>query len=199
MKVAAVAMLAATATGGCTARVRTPPEWDRLEAEEGVFVAVLNRVAADRHARRLLVRRKTSLGFLHEQLPDHFGKSVHAFRVLDSTAAEDFARMNEQSRSIERIGHTESRVDVVDDSVLGNPDATGSNDFFGHWHRLRDRFGDGTAVVTLSRPGFDRARKKAVMVLTYACGALCGAGYNVILRKEDTGWVVAKMVETWVS
>lgn len=198
-QLAAITFLGTSATGGCVRRVQGSAEWNRRTAEDGVFVAVLDHLSAESHAERVLVRSRTSLGFVHAAAPDLFWKSFGESRVPNRAAVENFTRINQEPRSIERIGDTDSNVEVVADSVLSNLNGTDTRDLFGYWRRLRSRFGHGAIVVTLSRPGFDRERKEAVMVVSYACGSLCGAGYSVLLRRQAAGWSVARMVEMWVS
>ena len=41
--------------------------------------------------------------------------------------------------------------------------------------------------LTLSRPGFDRGGKRAMVTLTFNCGGLCGGGATLVLERDGSG------------
>lgn len=193
-----LAVLTGTVTG-CALRTSHSTEWSRLEAEQEIFEAVLDTVLATWRSERLLVRRLTSRGFIQEQLPDRFLASLEEFPGLSAEAAADFLSANEEPRLIGEMKHPRFRVELVDDSVLTALQSTGSSDLRDSWRRVRDHFEGATTIVRYSRPGFNAERDHAFLVVNYGCGPLCGAGYNILMRRGTRGWYVARLVNTFVA
>lgn len=193
-----LAVLGAAVTG-CLWNAAEAREWSRLEAEGEIFSAVMDSVFGSLDSDRLLVRATTSRGFIQEQLPDVFRRSMEEFPDLNAEAAADFLRINQEPRRIQAIEHHRFRVEIVDDSVFAGFHDDDSPDPREYWTRVRDRFGGATTIVSFSRPGFSVDRNEAFVVVNYGCGSLCGAGYNILMRRSADGWHVARLVNTWVS
>ena len=199
-----VTILAMFATGAC-ATTEPAGEWDRLRAEERVFAATLDSLFASTK-NRILVRNTTSAGATREHLPFDF-PSRAKFPSLVTETLEDFLTRNQEPREIQHVRNTDLAVEVVDDSVIANlprdvpppPHDSVSQDPSEFWRAFGARFGEGTPLVVLSRPGFDPHRTQAFLVATYGCGALCAASYHVLLRRDADDWRVVEMVQIWVS
>jgi len=72
-------------------------------------------------------------------------------------------------------------------------------DFGAKWETFFTRFAPVRAYSTLSHPGFDAARRNAVIATGTVCGGRCGQGRLIVLRKMETGWTIAQRVDTWIS
>lgn len=75
----------------------------------------------------------------------------------------------------------------------------GEGDFTAKWGEFHRRFAPAMGYNTISRPGFDAARRTAVIATGTVCGARCGRGRLIVLEKTAGGWSIARRVDTWVS
>ena len=199
MRSALLVVFLACSGVGCVWSATEAQEWSRLDAEDEVFAAVLDSLFGSSHSDRRLVVRGTTWGVVPEQSPDVFRRSLEDFPELSPDAASDFLRINREPRRIEAIEHDRMRVEIVPDSVFTEFHGEDPEDPRVYWRRVRERFGGATTVVSFSRPGFNVARSEAFVEVGYLCGYLCGAGYEVLLRRSSDGWYVARLVRTSVS
>jgi hypothetical protein len=75
----------------------------------------------------------------------------------------------------------------------------GEGDFGARWEAFFTRFSPARSYHTLSRAGFDAARRHAVIATGTVCGGRCGQGRLIVLEKTDGRWRIARRVDTWVS
>ncbi|HEX6750301.1 MAG TPA: hypothetical protein VF092_23610 [Longimicrobium sp.] len=61
------------------------------------------------------------------------------------------------------------------------------------------RFPGVPGYHTVSRPGFDSARRYALVTRSYYCGPLCADGGYVLLERRPDGWHVLSGRVLWVS
>lgn len=65
---------------------------------------------------------------------------------------------------------------------------------------FRARYAPARGFWSISRPGFDAARRHAIVATGYACGGLCGDGSVVLLeRTASGGWKVVTERPTWIA
>lgn len=69
-----------------------------------------------------------------------------------------------------------------------------------------DNFEDWTAkypkfvgLLVFSNIKFDVSKTTGTLNVSYYCGAKCGLGYVVTIKKIDDVWVVSKVENTWIS
>ena len=67
------------------------------------------------------------------------------------------------------------------------------------WTRFQARYPEASGLVTFSRVGFDANADKALALIGYRCGDLCGAGGLYLLVKEDGNWKVQEELMAWQS
>ncbi|HET7259268.1 MAG TPA: hypothetical protein VFI75_06080, partial [Candidatus Acidoferrum sp.] len=94
-----------------------------------------------------------------------------------------------------RLPRPYSFVSQQDLNKLNNPAFRRSSEGI----KLQKLMTESWGVITVSRVGFDLAKKHAVVYaqLTY-CG-LCGEGLFIYLSKESGEWRIVKEDETWIS
>ncbi|HYJ47199.1 MAG TPA: hypothetical protein VEV81_11360 [Pyrinomonadaceae bacterium] len=67
------------------------------------------------------------------------------------------------------------------------------------WDRFYERYPVSSGIIGFSNVGFNRAMNQALVSTSRSCGGLCGAGYFVLLKKEQGVWKVQSKQMTWVS
>ncbi len=94
--------------------------------------------------------------------------------------AEDFRKVNGQSRRLVPI--------LVGDRHLLSPTAVESLIPNGNWRTFYKRYGVGRRLYAVSGVGFDRARRRALVYVTYSCGPACGEGKYTFLERVNDRW-----------
>ena len=67
------------------------------------------------------------------------------------------------------------------------------------WQGFYSKFSNSSGIIGLSNVGFNREMDQALVSTSKSCGYLCGAGYYVLLEKENGVWKVSSQTMTWVS
>lgn len=54
-------------------------------------------------------------------------------------------------------------------------------------------------VLVFSNIKFDVSKENGTIEVSYHCGARCGLGYIVTIKKVDHKWIISKVEHTWIS
>jgi hypothetical protein len=69
-----------------------------------------------------------------------------------------------------------------------------------NWDRFRARFPGSAGIIRVSRPGIDDVNGNALLYLEFECGAQCGSGRLVNLRRNPAGeWQVSDGTLVWIT
>jgi hypothetical protein len=74
-----------------------------------------------------------------------------------------------------------------------------ANEFDRAWSRFYSKYPKSSGIINFSNVGFNGDMNQAFVSTGRGCGGLCGAGYFVLLVKEQGVWKVHSKVNTWVS
>ncbi len=103
--------------------------------------------------------------------------------ILQQTV-EDYATKSTQPSLLKRSFNL--KVDYI---LVGPEEERTRRD---EWHAADGR-------VSLSRVGFDRDHRQALVYMSFYCGVLCGHGFFLFLTKSGTAWGVDKKFQVWIS
>jgi hypothetical protein len=67
------------------------------------------------------------------------------------------------------------------------------------WRRFYNKYPKSSGIISLSNIGLNGEMTQALVYTGRSCGGLCGAGYYVMLTKEDGFWSIKSKINTWVS
>jgi hypothetical protein len=56
-----------------------------------------------------------------------------------------------------------------------------------------------SGVLHLSRIQFNKNKKHGVLEASFTCGSLCGQGFIIFIKKNNTKWIINKIHPTWIS
>jgi hypothetical protein len=69
----------------------------------------------------------------------------------------------------------------------------------GSWNEFYTGYPDSQGIMTISRVGFNREQDQALVYVGNQSDGKAGAGYCVLLTKENGVWTVQGKVMIWVS
>jgi len=128
---------------------------------------------------------------------------------IDSTLAQVSENMNGLSQEV--IKNFKTRNDrsypLRDDMLLGFEYVLLSqeerNELFAinqnGWEMFYNRYPDSPGIITLSRVGFNARLDEALVYIGNQSHWMAGAGYYVLLKKENGLWVIKQQVLVWIS
>lgn len=67
------------------------------------------------------------------------------------------------------------------------------------WEKFYKSFPDSGGYIGLSRVGFDKEKKQAIMYMEHYCRDLCATGHFLLLKKSKEGWEVVNGYMPWIS
>ncbi|MEO8193733.1 MAG: hypothetical protein ABI681_07770 [Gemmatimonadales bacterium] len=146
---------------------------------------------------RFVVRDSTLAGGLAtaglktEYIRRQFGNRAKAF---EGTTESFLARNQSRVALSATLFTARGSVETASSRELPPP-----NDPDGYWRAYYERFPRARGLIGLSRPGYDKARRHALVYYSMGCGGLCGEGGYVLLERREGKWLVLKRVVTMMS
>jgi hypothetical protein len=67
------------------------------------------------------------------------------------------------------------------------------------WEKFYKSFPDSGGYIGLSRVGFDKEKKQAIVYMEHYCHDLCASGHFLLLKKGKEGWEVVNGYMAWIS
>ena len=67
------------------------------------------------------------------------------------------------------------------------------------WTAFYKLYPDSAGYNSLSKVGYDKSGRQALVYFVNWCGSLCGTGSYVLLEKGNKGWVVKESAGMWIS
>lgn len=182
---------AVAALAACAHR---PPAAPAPDADElAIYAAVVDSVLAAPGVPFVVIADSTSTS--HDS-----GEQLRStVRELDPTfpdaALTDFDARNRRAAPLPADIHASVPVRIFSPARLFVPDGNLRQEYA----TFLSTYAPATGFHTVSRPGIDPERRRAVVVVGSHCGALCGHGQVVLLERGAGGWHVTARRGTWVS
>ena len=174
--------------------------------EYGIYSTVIEKLYIGQNTKLVVISDKTSVDMLRSDSWGFLRKSIQERRKetgIWSTAAlakmspavfEDFKARNNDNSSIHNAAILLSVKNVtVDQATLSTQNKSE------YWDSFYRRFPDSPGLIHVSRVGFDREAKQALVYIGRTCGFLCGDGYLVLLVSEHGKWTIEGKYMCWVS
>jgi hypothetical protein len=189
---------AVAASSACTHRGETkqqgaapPGSPERVGPEEyTVYGALIRAMFVEEGVRLLVIEQMTTLGPIPAgELPQEMERVRRKLPELPAEAAEDFVEKNRAPAPLERSITLPASYVLVDGREVREMDW---GDFYRKYPKSQGR-------MSLSRVGFDRDFKWALVYVGNQSGGKTGVGYYVIMVKRDGGWQVGGRTAAWVS
>jgi hypothetical protein len=144
----------------------------------------------------LVIQKETTLGpgakppEAYSFLKKHFGE------LFDDDLIHEFAAIN--SKSVE----LENKFDKVLNVILLSKEAKDKifNPLDGGWIKFYSEYPDSSGIIEFSKVAFNADKTKAL--LYYGCGfdsGKGGAGYYILLKKQENEWVIQEMIMCWIA
>lgn len=186
---------------GCTAMMdRTSPVNSNLvrpesELEASVFKGIIEAMYVKDGIKLIVVRDHTVPGNLSDGgLNEQLQRAAKELPLLSQETVTDFLRKNSEQHpltdslklnvDLKRISETESKAIFQEGQG---------------WEEFYKKYPSSQGVLELSKPGFNGDATQALVYVANQGSWKGGAGYYVLLAKENNAWKIEKRYTSWVS
>ncbi|HEY5156465.1 MAG TPA: hypothetical protein VII93_00675 [Anaerolineales bacterium] len=165
-----------------------------MDAEEqSIYAAVLQKLYA---ASNYVIMDTTATGLMGTQdmssTLDHVLLNMHNFAM---ETADSFRARNNAAYPLRPdmdIGAGYVLLTQNDKTQLFNQNQDG-------WQLFYEKYPDAPGITALSRVGFNHALDQALVYTGTQSQWLAGAGFYLLLKKVNGGWIIDQQVMTWIS
>ena len=182
-----------TACTGTPVPVSTPSAEQMDSEEQAVYAALLRNLysASSYVIMDTTATSPTGVGDTASTL-DRVIQDMHS---VDQETVDSFRVRNEAAhpvRSDMNIGSSYVLLSQVEMSQIFSQNRDG-------WQLFYEQYPEAPGIATLSRVGFNDTLDQALVYAGSMSHWLAGAGYYVLLKKENGTWMVDQQVMTWIS
>lgn len=180
--------------------VRKVRQTDVSDEEYAVYSAVINKmfsggkVTFDTQAKvKLLVITDHNITTLRAYPPENL--DWRRLPELLEETFDDFVRKNKEVQKLKDNFKIELKRTLIKKDEIENIFKDRENG----WEKFYKSFPDSGGYIGLSRVGFDKEKKQAIVYIEHYCHDLCATGHFLLLKKGKEGWEVVTGYMPWIS
>jgi hypothetical protein len=113
---------------------------------------------------------------------------------LRAATISNFHRANEKQAELALRFHLRLSYQLVSAEKIGSILQDASD-----WPRYYTEYPGAQGHVAVSRVGFSRDGKQALLYVSNWCGGKCATGSYVVTEKQGSAWKIAKEIFMWMS
>jgi hypothetical protein len=171
-----------------------------ISAEEyAIYATVIGKMptGSQSKAKLLVINGQTvSNTFAHVAGPDEEKRVKQEFSSLISQETiDDYVAKNAKSHQLTKSFDFKLKYTLISKGKFTQI-FKNAGDAWSEFHR---QFPDSDGFISLSRAGLAPTGNQALVYISYACRGLCGAGYYMLLVKNEQRWIVQKAFMAWIS
>lgn len=173
------------------------PSRNSSETEEyAVYDTLIEQMYIRDQVEQIVIKDQTSLsGFNNEELEGIFQRVGRKLTTLQKTTFNDFRANNEQPHRLDgpfnlSVSYTLISKDEENDLLYQRPD---------RWFAFYKKYPKAQGVLTISRVGFNPEMNQALVYVGSQSGPKTGAGYYVLLSRENGTWIIKERYTIWLS
>jgi hypothetical protein len=163
--------------------------------EASVYKSVIEAMYLRDGINLIVVKDHTVPGnFANGRLTDQLQRALRELRVSSQGADTDFLRKNGEQHPLTNLPRLSVHLKRISQSEATIIFQAGRG-----WEEFYQKYPGSQGVLELSRPGFNREATQALVYVANQGSWKGGAGYFVLLTKENGSWKVEKRYTSWVS
>lgn len=164
--------------------------------EYAVYDTVIEQIYIRDQIEQIVIKDETSLGnFNNEELEGIFQRVGSKLTALQKTTFNDFRAKNKQSQRLNELFNLRVNYALIskdEENELLYQRADG-------WVAFYKKYPKSQGILTTSRVGFNPEMNQALVYVGNQSGPKTGAGYYVLLAKENGTWVIKDRYGAWLS
>ena len=167
------------------------------ETEEyAVYDTLIERMYVRDQVEQFVIKDQTSLdSFNEDELDSIFQRVSRKLIALQKTTFNDFQGKNKEPQRLDESFNLSIHyvlISKVEEDELLYKSADG-------WAAFYKKYPKSQGIITLSRVGFNPEMNQALVYIGNQSGPKSGAGYYVLLSRENGTWVIKDRYGAWLS
>lgn len=166
---------------------------DRESDEYDVYAALIDEMYVDERVKLIVIVDHTDADY-SEDLDQTLQYVTENISGIQQETLDDFKAQNAQSHPLRDDFNLRVPHGLISQREMKEIFSTGSG-----WDEFYQKYPDSQGAMTLSRVGFNREGDQALVYVGNQSHWLAGAGYYVLLARQDGAWVIQDNVMVWIS
>lgn len=178
----------------CTAPLNAPTAQNDRQADEyDVYAALINEMYVRGQVELIVIVDYTATG-LGDDLDKTLEYVAESISDVQKETLDDFKIQNDQSYPLSDDFDLDVTHKLISQQEMTEIFSEGDG-----WDEFYTKHPNSQGTMTLSRVGFNQERDQALVYVGNQGHWLAGAGYYVLLAKENGVWVIQGEVMVWIS
>ena len=178
----------------CTAPLNAPTAQNDRQADEyDVYAALINEKYVHGEVELIVIVDRTATG-LGDDLDKTLEYVAESIPDVQKGTLGDFKTQNDQSYPLPDDFDLDVTHRLISQQEMTEVFSEGDG-----WDEFYTKYPNSQGTMTLSRVGFNRKRDQALVYVGNQSHWLGGAGYYVLLAKENQVWAIQSEVMVWIS
>ena len=191
-----VLVIAVLIAGGWVAAAHAQSQATADQEERRVQAAVLDSFFTRSDTKVLILLDSTVRGSDHF-VDEDYASALRTLGELPDGLHEDFENKRKHRVGLREIS---ARVPIV---LIGARELaeiqSGATNPDSYWRRFYARFPASSGRLAVSRVGFSRDGRYALILVDYGCGGRCGGTVYYLLEKRTNRWVTIRLAQPRIS
>ena len=171
------------------------PQDTSASVERSVQAAVIDSLFVRDTTRRVVVADSTISGGSHF-VDEDYQSALRMLGKLPAGLQADFQAVRVKRRAIDSLP---TKVPLVRLDAAARAKLRESKDPRAYWMAFYRQFPGTPGQIALSRPGFSRDGRAALILVEYGCGRLCGGTLYALLERQAGRWRVTRVAQPRIS
>jgi len=165
------------------------------EADASVYKSIIEAMYVKDGIKLIVVRDHTVPGNLSDgALNEQLQRAAKELTLLSQETVADFLRKNSEQHSL-----TSTLKLNVDLKPMSESESKAIFQEGKGWEDFYKKYPNSQGIMELSKPGFNGDATQALVYVANQGSWKGGAGYYVLLVKENNAWKIGKRYTSWVS
>jgi hypothetical protein len=166
---------------------------DRESDEYDVYATLIDEMYVNEQVKLIVIVDHTEAGLGEDldQTLQHITKNISG---IQQETLDDFRTQNAQSYPLSDDFNLQVPHTLISQQEMEEIFRTGDG-----WDEFYQKYPDSQGTMTLSRVGFNQERDQALVYVGNQSHWLAGAGYYVLLARQDGAWVIQDSEMVWIS
>jgi hypothetical protein len=166
-----------------------------------MFAGGVRQSAMNAKADKILIRDHTNSEYAYGPNREMWDEVKLRLRLLTDEVIADYESKRKGEKELRSVFKIPFEYSLISDGelkkIFGDPREHVKTDQT--WTKFYERYPGSAGYNSLSRVGFDKEKRRALVYFVNWCGSLCGTGSYLLLEKIDGNWTVQERVMIWIS
>lgn len=168
---------------------------NRRDEECSIYQAIIEQMYVKGGKRLIVIRDHTAIGEASQvELANELHRIVNKIPGLSQETLNDFQLINKQTYTLNITCEVNFEYKVISEAEVKVIFEQGEE-----WEEFYNLYPNSPGILELSRVGFNSETNQALVYIGNQASWKGGAGFYVLLNKENGAWIIKEKYTAWVS